>query len=205
MPDAVGAFAARLTGRLLIVKVHTMKPLLTVVFLGIAMGCSLASHWASLGPDVAVYEFKERKCKISLTTQNKGELASITIDLEGKQIEVPKSELEMIGTDVGVSQAVVSVPAAASDQVAKGMGLFYLTIPYGPITVHSLGDKEVHSCNVVRFEFQNGKCVKRIRCVSQGDDKKRWTLFSKESGEKEVAGGEDTGIRNPLRNECRLE
>jgi hypothetical protein len=159
-----------------------------------------ASHEQDIDPDFIICEFSRYRLKLEVATDVNGGLSKITVHYKEKSFSVPKEELESCGKDFLLSRLRLFTPVGSgSGKIGKsGMDFFGISIPFGNVTVNMVNGKEVHSFDIIRFEFVEGKLVARERAVSRGDDRNSWNLYSKEIGKKEQPNGDFTGPANPF-------
>lgn len=167
-------------------------------------GTCFASHEQSIGASSLVYRIARLAVEVAVERETDGTLKSLIVKSPDFTCTVPHAELADLGDDVDLGSLNFLVQFAVPGQkLAKShLDSFAISFSYGSITVNEVKGEEIHARDEVRFEFNKHAYDRRLRCVSEGDDKKAWRIFQKNDGklEEELKGDRKTdSAKNPWR------
>jgi hypothetical protein len=161
-----------------------------------------ATHEQDVVPDSIIYDVERYNLNVKVSVNENRELSNITVVYKNVTFTVPKEEMQNCGKDYFLSRLRISIPVGSGTSKISGseMDFFSIIIPFGHVTVNEVNGEEIHSFNMIRFEFVKGKLSTRERVISGGDDKNSWNLYLKGFGNSEQSNGAFIGPKNPLEN-----
>jgi hypothetical protein len=142
--------------------------------------------------------------EVTVERETDGTLKSLVVKSPDFTCTVPKADLDGLGDDVDLSSLRFLVGFAVPGQKLTKSHLDSFTISFtcGSITVNEVKGEEIHAYDEVRFEFYKKAYERRLRCASEGDDKKAWRIFQKNEGKQEEELKDDRvteSAKNPWR------
>jgi hypothetical protein len=178
-----------------------------IVFAACALfsaGTCIASHEQAIGASSLVYRIARLDLEVTVDCKTDGTLKSIVVKSPDFTCTVPKAELGGLGdnVDLGSLQFLVHFAVPGQKLTKSHLISFAISFTCGSITVNEVKGVEIHAFDEVRFEFENKAYESRLRCASEGDDKKAWRIFEKAPGEQEEELKDDRktdSAKNPWR------
>ena len=177
-----------------------MKIILTslILFLAIA-SLGYASHWAAINiPEVTL---RHPEASVTVKAEKKsGHLEAIAVTFGTKTIQVPKSELNGIGPiDTSSVRIVTAFGQGNLESRSKLTDHLYVVFEFGRVAYHVDEDLErvVAVYPTARFEFESSKYTRRSVMKPVGNYKKKWKLFAKDPGQKEIPDGTSERVYKP--------
>jgi len=153
----------------------------------LSTGTCFASHEQSIAASSLVYRIARLDVEVTVDRETDGTLKSLVVKSPDFTCTVPKAELGGLGDNVDLGSLSFLVRFAIPGQkVTKShLNSFAISFTCGPITVNEVKGEEIHARDEVRFEFYKNAYDRRLRCASEGDDKKAWRIFQKNEGKQE--------------------
>jgi hypothetical protein len=167
-------------------------------------GTCIASHEQAIGASSLVYRIARLDLEVTVDCESDGKLKSIIVKSPDFTCTVPKADLDGLGDNVDLGSLRFLVGFAIPDQklTKPQLDSFAISFTCGSITVNEVKGEEILAKDEVRFEFYKKAYDRRLRCASEGDDKKAWRIFQKNEGKEEEELKDDRktdSARNPWR------